>query len=255
MRIKHAIRHIANELGETKPRPCTQIRRILTFLGKDATFALLAETKRIESEGGMMLPNGSRRRTPGGVFFHIAAPHLTPAQRDIVYPYRTWNREKQAARRAAAANTPPPAPPARWTERGTWREAVRQATQEAHTVKITLMGPLGKTVEKERFTLATMTHVPRLDKLPKGIPRPDAQQTTYIVYIGGKQWQKVKAALANPEDVAIIEGTPMWDEEYQAMTVFATSITTKLMQQAKRKPKQGAVQAEDEGDGDAPSEA
>jgi hypothetical protein len=122
-------------------------------------------------------------------------------------------------------------------------------------VKITLIGPLGKTVEKERFTLATMTHVPRLDKLPKGIPRPDAQRTTYIVYIGGKQWQKVKAALANPEDVAIIEGTPMWDAEYQAMTVFATSITTRLMQQAKRKPKKDAVQAEDEASGDAASGA
>lgn len=72
MRIKHAIRHIANELGETKPRPRTQIRRILTFLGEEATFALLAETKRMESEGGMMLPNGSRRRTPGGIVQPIA---------------------------------------------------------------------------------------------------------------------------------------------------------------------------------------
>jgi hypothetical protein len=44
----------------------------------------------------------------------------------------------------------------------------------------------------------------------------------------------VKDALKNPDDTAIIEGTPMWDAEYQAMAVFATSITTKLTQQAKR---------------------
>ena len=95
-----------------------------------------------------------------------------------------------------------------------------------------------------------------MDKLPKGIPRPEkASETTYIVYIGGKQWSKVKKALRNPEDDAIVEGTPMWDQEYEAMAVFATNVTTKLTQQARReeqraKAQQQAAAGEEAGSGE-----
>jgi hypothetical protein len=116
---------------------------------------------------------------------------------------------------------------------------IQAASQDAQRVTISLAGKLGKTVQKERFALAMLKHTPRFDALPKGIPRPNAQETLYIIYIGGKQWNRVKESLRQPDDIAIIEGIPMWDAEYQAMTVFATRITTKLLEQAKRKPKQG----------------
>jgi hypothetical protein len=126
--------------------------------------------------------------------------------------------------------------PIPWTGRGELITFARKhgKTKEVKTVKITIVGALGKTVEKTGFTLAMVKNTPNLNKLPRGIPRPEASETTYVIYIGSKQWQKVKHALKNPEDAAIIEGTPMWDEEYQAMAVFATSITTKLIQQARR---------------------
>jgi hypothetical protein len=63
MGIKRTIRHIANELGEFRSRPCTQIRRILTFLGEEATFALLAEARRIECEGCMRVRREGLRTT------------------------------------------------------------------------------------------------------------------------------------------------------------------------------------------------
>jgi hypothetical protein len=107
---------------------------------------------------------------------------------------------------------------------------------------LALIGKLGKTIEKPGFTLAMLTHTPRLTALPKGIPRPEAKETSYVVYIGGKQWKKVKDALKNSDDVAIIEGTPMWDPDYQAVAVFATSITTKLTQQAKREQQRAEAQ-------------
>jgi hypothetical protein len=216
---------IADTLGETEHQPRAKLRNIVAAFGDEAALALLAEVQQIEADGGMMLPDGSRRRTPGGVYFHLAYHRLAPEQRQAIYGYK---RHKDG-------NGTPPPPPATWSERGAWIDEARGKAKEANTVKITLVGTLGKTVEKQNFTLAMMTHTPRMDKLPKGIPRPDqASKTTYIVYIGSKQWRKVKDALRNPEDVAIIEGVPSWDQEYEALAVFATSITTKLTQQAKR---------------------
>jgi hypothetical protein len=136
---------------------------------------------------------------------------------------------------ATAARTPLPAGS---TDRGVWIAEFRSSSEEGSTVKITLIGKLGKTIEKPDFTLAMLKHTPRLNALPKGIPRTDAKETSYVVYIGGKQWHKVKDALQNPQDVAIIEGTPMWDPDYEALGIFTTSITTKLTQQAKREQQQ-----------------
>jgi hypothetical protein len=213
--------HIIETLGETDAQPCEQIHGIVAVLGEEAATALLAEVQQIEANGGMLLPDGSRRRTPGGVFFHLAYHKLSPDDQKDIYYYKQRPR-----------STLPP--PLKWKDRGEWIAEARSDISEATTVKITLIGALRKTVEKQGFTLGMLTHTPRLDSLPKGVPRPRPTATTYIVYIGNKQWRKVKDALRNPEDVAIIEGVPMWDTEYEAMTVFATSVTTKLTQQAKR---------------------
>ena len=62
---------IAQELGETDPIPQEQIRRIVERLGAEAALTLLRETLEIEAQGGMLLPDRSRRRTPGGVFFYL----------------------------------------------------------------------------------------------------------------------------------------------------------------------------------------
>ena len=55
-------------------------------IGMDRFEALLQETLAIEDAGGMMLGDGSRRRTPGGVFFFLARKAMTGAQRQRVFP-------------------------------------------------------------------------------------------------------------------------------------------------------------------------
>lgn len=224
---------IADVLGERRPRPRAQLQAIVAALGDEVAQALLVETHQVEADGGLMLPDGSRRRTPGGVFFHLAHFRLDPEQQVAIYGYQKKQRPTSSDG-TPIPPPPPPEPPATWADRGAWIQAARATTEEATTVKITLIGKLGKTIEKPGFTLATLRHTPRLNALPKGIPRPEPQETGYVVYIGGKQWRKVKEALQNPEDVAIIEGTPMWDAQHQALAVFATTVTTKLTQQALR---------------------
>ena len=43
----------------------------MEIVGVDVALDLFNKTKDIESKGGMMIKNGERRRTPGGVFMQL----------------------------------------------------------------------------------------------------------------------------------------------------------------------------------------
>lgn len=68
-------------LGETERVPLKTIARLISMVGEDQTWRLVAEAARVEEAGGMMTRDGSRRRTPGGVFFALARKALGRPQR------------------------------------------------------------------------------------------------------------------------------------------------------------------------------
>src|ERR687886_2442663 len=76
---------IAQQLGETQSGPINQIRRIVQRLGTEAALSFLQETQQIEAQGGRMLPDGSRRRTPGGVFFSLVKDRLSARDRAAIF--------------------------------------------------------------------------------------------------------------------------------------------------------------------------
>lgn len=82
----HTVQTIVTALNETDERPRSQIAAIVQAIGEDAALAVLVEANAIERNGGMMLPDQSRRRTPGGVFFAIARKRLSPEDRDAIFP-------------------------------------------------------------------------------------------------------------------------------------------------------------------------
>src|SRR5215472_128037 len=63
---------IAETLGETEEGACKSILHIIRSVGRTHARELLSMTLQTEEHGGLMLPDGSRRRTPGGVFFYLA---------------------------------------------------------------------------------------------------------------------------------------------------------------------------------------
>lgn len=71
-------RYIAEQLGETAKGPRAQLLTTVRALGRTQSHALLEETLRIEASGGMLTADGSRRRTPGGVFFHLVLTKGVP---------------------------------------------------------------------------------------------------------------------------------------------------------------------------------
>jgi hypothetical protein len=83
-------------------------------------------------------------------------------------------------------------------------------------VKITLVGRPGRIVEKDNLVLTTMQNT-KAPTLPKGLPEPPAEPTTYVVYIAGKQWRKVASSIQDPQDKLILEGYPVFDRRLGAV--------------------------------------
>jgi hypothetical protein len=227
---RELVQTIAQQLGETQRGPIQQIRRVVQHLGADTAQAILAEAQQIEANGGLLLPDGSRRRTPGGVYFHLVRQRISPAERVLIFPMRPGRSTRPGTSVPAAPPTPVPAS----TE--PQDIVIPNATGEARTVKITVIGRPGRIVRDPRgFVTVTMqrTGVPAL---PKGVPAPPMAPTSHTIYIAQKQWQKVADALQDPEDVLIVEGFPTATP--QGINVYATNTTTKKLQQAQRATQQ-----------------
>lgn len=248
---------IADALGETEEGPRKSIFDIVRALGRTQSRQLLTQTLQIEANGGTMLPDNSRRRTPGGIFFHLAytvgkAKSGKPLQ-------RTWNSVKQAkkpnAEASTIAKTAEPAKPQNrivepkkdmvfsWQDRIAMIQEAEAQKGNASTVKITLVGRPGKILDKGQFIMTVMESA-KVPALPKGLPMPTNAATKYSVYISAKQWKKVAEAIQDPEDILIVEGFPKLDPEAKAIAVFASNVTTKKLQVASKEAQKATSSAQ-----------
>jgi len=241
-----ATQEIATQLGETDRGPLGQVGRVVGRLGADRARTFLARTQEIEAAGGLLLPDGSRRRTPGGVFFHLVRADDTLSREDRVsiFPPQFGRNGRTRAAGAALTQTTPasvtaPAPAA--ASSSAWADddyrvvmaARQQETGRATTVKITVIGRPGAAVEQGQAVVLALVSE-KVPDLPKGLPAPPAG-TRYTVFVARKPWAKVAEALgADPEDTAIIEGYAALDPRVEGIAVYATSATTKRLQAAKR---------------------
>ncbi len=221
--LKATATDIARQLDETNPVAVEQIELIVQHIGAEAALALLQETLAAEAEGGMMLPDNTRRRTPGGVYLYLAKGRIPYAVRVQIWPYLKTQ-----------AKLKPQVEPLSPEECLALAKEALQQTGEATTVKITLIGRPGRIVEKADVVLTTMQDT-KAPTLPKGLPAPPAEPTTYVVYIARKQWLKVAEAIQDPDDKLIVEGFPAFEKRLGAVAVFATNVTTKALQAAQRR--------------------
>jgi hypothetical protein len=138
------VQEIAATLGETNK---ALLRRIVFVLGVEHARQLLAEVLAIEAEGGRMTLDGTRRKTPGGLFITLARAQASQEEKRKLYDFGPKQPKKPsqgpASAQPTANTTAVPVP------RLTWEEAkplISQAVQtigEARTVKITLIGRPG----------------------------------------------------------------------------------------------------------------
>ncbi|HVJ20626.1 MAG TPA: phosphorylated adapter RNA export RNA-binding domain-containing protein [Polyangiaceae bacterium] len=85
MPTEDTVSAIAKALSEVEEQPLTQITGVVKVLGDQVSLALLEETQRIEQSGGMLLPDNSRRRTAGGVFFFLARQKLSHEDKVAIF--------------------------------------------------------------------------------------------------------------------------------------------------------------------------
>jgi len=248
--IQVYVQQLAEQLRETDHLPRYLLRMIVEQCGVEFCDQILRETLEIEAQGGMMVKNGERRRTVGGVFFFLARAKMAPEVRRIVYPNPAQrkkllkqkpkprrNKKLDAAQRALQEQQEK-LPVFVWDER---LEVIQPLLDEGGvltTVKVTLIGRPGRIEKRKDLVIAAMSHQPKNVSLPKGVPAPPETPTLYTVYIGAKQWNKVESAAANPEDALIIEGTCAFDERVQGMAVFAMNVTSKMIEAEKRQQQQ-----------------
>lgn len=243
--IQRVAQQIAETLGETHHGPVAQIERFVRLLGVEWAQTVLRETLMVEAQGGLMLPDGSRHRTVGGVFFYLARQRLTPEQVALVFP-RAGQPQAQ----------PIPREPMGWGER---LDVVREAGREkgkVMSVKIVVTGRPCSVVRREGTVVLALEDNHKAS-LPASVPTPPTEPTQYLVYVAARQWADVEPALQNPNDILIVQGTCAYDEAAKGIAVFAASVTTKLTKMQSqhgpttfgRKPRETGPRAGRERDG------
>lgn len=235
---------IAEQLGETAEESRAQIYRTVKRLGIEQALRFLQQTHEIETQGGRMVSDGSRRRTPGGVFFLLIKERVPIETTKHIFKKRSlYQQAAQKKKAAAQAESQTPAPrlpgaaPMAWADRLAVLAELNAEKGQVITVKITLIGRPGRIVERGACIVTSMESS-KVPALPKGLPAPPSPSTSYTVYIAAKQWHKVADALKDQDDALIVEGYPHLDMEARVIAVFATNTTTRNLQAAQRQSRQ-----------------
>lgn len=232
---KDLVDAIAAQLGETEAQPRWQIARAVRVLGEQRVQELVAEALTIEDAGGMVLPDGSRRHTPGGVFFRLIRERATSRERGRIF--RPQGRPGQGQAQGGHRAPEQALAPIAWEEIAADLPALfigaEKSGKEAK-VKLTAIGRPSKVREQGDVVTFALRSV-QAPSLPKGMPAPIQPATNYAVVVSAKQYRRVAAALASDaEDRVIVEGYPSLVPGLNGIAVHATSISTVGLQRAKR---------------------
>jgi hypothetical protein len=225
-----AANEIADLLNETEKQSRRQIVFVVKDMGLEFAQAILQETLAIEAQGGMMLPDGSRRRTPGGVFFKLVRDRVPPKIRYQIF-------------RPQPPTPPSPSQPTASTSTFAWADRQQivapllEAAGTVATAKAVLVGSPEHIQYQAEYVVFQLTETTPMPAVPNGVPRPELTPSTCTVYVATKQWKRVEEAAVDPEDALIIEGVCAYDLESTGIVLYAISITSKRLQAKKREQK------------------
>jgi hypothetical protein len=235
---------IAAQLGETAPGARATIWRTVRTIGPERAQAFVTQAQEVEANGGMLIPDGSRRRTLGGVFFYLVRTQISDEEAvaiNVLWRGAAQRRQLGVSVKPPRRTTdttappaPPPLPPFVWDEADPIIAEVTANIGEASTVKVTVIGRPTQVVERQGVVVVALRSM-KAPTLPKGLPPLPSIPTNYMIFIQQKQWNKVQAAMQQPDDALIVEGYPVHEPRFAGIMVYATQVTTKALQAVKRK--------------------
>jgi hypothetical protein len=234
--VEALVKELAGLLGETTTGPIKQIKRIIQYCGTDFARNLYKETEEIEAQGGMMVAKLERRRTKGGVFFHLTRQKISDELHSVIFPQYKNNKRGN--------NKRPPLgiPLFKWKKRIAIIESLKADQGEIKSMKVTLSGRPGSIEKRPEVIITTMSYTVTVQNLPREIPRPPETPTLYTVYMSPKQWESIEESMADPADTLLIDGVCAFDPQTSSMAVFATTARSELSE-AKAKAKTAAAAA------------
>jgi PHAX RNA-binding domain len=199
-------------------------------LGADRTTALLTAALQCEAAGGMLTRDGTRRRTPGGVFFQLVRQQASATERRRLFPYSAPPHQQGQPERALQALPPV----LTWDEVPTIIQTLAtEPPGEARTMKLTLIGRPGKVEVRQTCVVFRMQGKPP-GALPRGLPSvPATPPMTWNVLVALRQWNRVKDSLTvHQDDQLIIEGYPLMQGTQHVL--LAQSCVSVLQQRAQK---------------------
>jgi hypothetical protein len=210
-------KQIAKLLDEKESHTLWHILKIVKALGETQAMTLVNQALEIEANGGMMVPDQSRRRTPGGIFFHLVSTSGQPLEGQTL---------KQTASQKRSPDQQPgscPTLPLQWEDRG----AVLHDLQTAPaTPTITLRGTIRQSVVKGAYIVGVLQSA-ETPSIPKGLPERPKSKTSYRIFMSAKQWKTIAPTLADAEDQLLLEGYPQINLQTGTVDVFVMKVTSK----------------------------
>lgn len=252
---KDAVRAATYEIAKTLNEPLVSlVNRVVWHLGIEQAQTFLQQALAIEAQGGMMIADGQRRRTLGGVFFKLVKDHIAATDKKLYgrifgAPKRktkpplngqAQSPVKKPARQSQPQNKKPASPPLAWSDALKYANALRKHEKgEAKTVEVKLIGRPAKVAKAESCMIVMMEGKTAPKSLPTGLPTPPEQELTFAVFISNKHWQKVSHDLkANTNAELLVLGYPVFNAE-KAMTL----LLAQAVEVIERKPKKDKEQA------------
>ena len=205
------------------------LTQVLRTLGHDRCSTVLADTLTCEANGGMLTKDGSRRRTPGGVFFQLVRERATSQERRRLFP-QPPSQHGQGQPQAPTVLT--------WDQVPIIIQILTtHPAGEARTMKLTLIGRPGKVETRGQAVVFRLQGKPPA-ALPRGLPPlPNTPALTWNVLVALRQWNRVKDSLAaNQEDQLIIEGYPLLQGNQHVL--LAQSCVSMVQQREKKQVQQ-----------------
>src|SRR5215467_3534418 len=209
------------------------LTQVLQILGHDRTVDILTETLQREANGGMLTKDGTRRRTPGGVFFQLVRERTTRHERQRLFPRPAPQPGQGQPQRQPQLPTM-----LTWDEASSLMQTLAtEPPGEARTMKLTLIGRPGKVETHGQAVVFRMQGKPP-GALPRGLPPvPTQAPLTWNVMVALRQWNRVKDSVAaNQDDQLIIEGYPLMQGTEPVLLV--QSCVSVLQQRAQKQARQ-----------------
>jgi PHAX RNA-binding domain len=91
---KVVARKIGKRLGETNVNQHILLKHIVSALGQVQAWALMLDALEIEAHGGMMVLDGERRRTVGGIFLYLVSTRGIPFPGKVLKRYPPKDSQK-----------------------------------------------------------------------------------------------------------------------------------------------------------------